>query len=152
MRPHGIANRLRGTATRSRDIRLLLDRILDVEGEARPIDVGFVGTRRMAALHERCMGLAGPTDVLSFPMGDPAPGAPPTATPLGDLIICIEVCRRSASQRGIDLHAEVARMLIHGTLHLLGHDHRGRKEMAAMRRKEDLHMRWYRRSGLRVVG
>lgn len=149
MRPHGIGNRQRRARPRRRDIRLLLDRVLDAEGCDRPVDVSFVGPRAMSRLHGRFMGLPGPTDVLSFPLGAPPPGA--DGAPIGDLVICVEVCERSAAARGIDLHREIARMLIHGALHLLGFDHGTRRQADRMRPRERRHMAWYRRSGLRVV-
>lgn len=56
-----------------------------------------------------------PTDVLSFPMGDDVV--------LGDIVISLDTARRQAEERGHDLPTELRVLLVHGLLHLLGHDH-----------------------------
>ena len=56
-----------------------------------------------------------PTDVLSFPMGDD--------TVLGDVVISLDTAARQAAERGHDLATELDVLLVHGLLHLLGHDH-----------------------------
>lgn len=105
----------------------------------------------MSRLHQQFMGLPGPTDVLSFPMGESLPGPRAEDVPLGDLVVCVEVCERSSAGRGVELHREIARMLIHGTLHLLGFDHATPRQAARMKPLERRFIDWYRRSGLRVV-
>ncbi len=75
-----------------------------------------------------------PTNVLSFPAE--APGGV-TPRMLGDLAICASVVAREAREQGKPLRAHWAHMVVHGTLHLLGHDHeRGAREAAAMERLE----------------
>lgn len=75
------------------------------------------------------------TDVLSFPQEAPeAPGrfATPPAC-LGDVVIGVDTAQRQAAALGHDLDAELRVLLVHGLLHLLGHDHeRGEAEAAAM--------------------
>ena len=56
-----------------------------------------------------------PTDVLSFPMGDDVV--------LGDIVISLDTAGRQAAERGHDLPTELRVLLVHGLLHLLGHDH-----------------------------
>lgn len=56
-----------------------------------------------------------PTDVLSFPMGDD--------DVLGDIVISLDTARRQAEERGHDLETELRVLLVHGLLHLVGHDH-----------------------------
>ncbi|MCB8945626.1 MAG: rRNA maturation RNase YbeY [Ardenticatenaceae bacterium] len=71
-----------------------------------------------------------PTDVLSFPDGDILPG---TNTPyLGDIAISVPYAAHQAAQTGHDLAAELQLLAIHGTLHLLGHDHGEPEEKATM--------------------
>ncbi len=77
--------------------------------------------RRITPLHERWMGEPGPTDVLSFPMEEPGI--------LGDIVISAETAAR---RRPKDPAGEILRYLVHGFLHLTGHDHRGRKERLRM--------------------
>ena len=71
-----------------------------------------------------------PTDVLSFAALDEAPMAPgpfieaPDATPsLGEIVICIPVDEEQAAAAGREVEGELAHLLVHGLLHLLGHDH-----------------------------
>jgi probable rRNA maturation factor len=70
------------------------------------------------------------TDVLSFPDGTTSPD---TAIPyLGDIAISVPYATRQAAQTGHDLVAELQLLAIHGTLHLLGHNHANHEEKAAM--------------------
>jgi probable rRNA maturation factor len=66
-----------------------------------------------------------PTDVLSFPLMEGArfPSAPGEPRRLGDLVVCPAVARRQARERGVPAAAEIELLLVHGVLHLLGHDH-----------------------------
>ena len=71
-----------------------------------------------------------PTDVLSFPDGGTPPGM--DMPYLGDIAISIPYATRQAEQTGHNLAAELQLLAIHGTLHLLGHDHAEPEEKAAM--------------------
>lgn len=81
------------------------------------LSVSLVTEAEMAALHERYTGERGPTDVLSFPLGDDGPDGGPRL--LGDVVICPDV----AARQGADLASELRLLLVHGILHLLGYDH-----------------------------
>jgi probable rRNA maturation factor len=74
------------------------------------------------------------TDVLSFPQA-PVPGGDAS---LGDLVISVETARRQAQEHGITFREEMARLIVHGVLHLCGYDHENvsRSEASRMRRKE----------------
>jgi probable rRNA maturation factor len=150
-RLHEIANRHRAARPRRRDLRLLLDHVLDEEGEERAVSVAFVGERAIRILHAAWMGDDTPTDVLSFPTGAPPSEELAAAYPAGEIIICVPVCSRAAGRRRIDLHDEIARMVIHGALHVLGYDHVTAKQARRMRPRERRYRAWYRRSGLRVM-
>jgi probable rRNA maturation factor len=90
----------------------------------------------MAALHVQWMDLAGPTDVMAFPM-DAAdgpierldPSAPPSAdrsmaeAMLGDVVLCPAVAADQAMSAGHSLESELHLLCTHGILHLLGYDH-----------------------------
>ena len=71
----------------------------------------------------------GPTNVLSFPLSDLVPGAPLSAAApgapvlLGDVVIALEYTGAEAARGGIALADHVSRLVVHGVLHLLGHDH-----------------------------
>lgn len=75
-----------------------------------------------------------PTDVLSFPAGDDMPGMEMAGMPtyLGDIAISVPYAQRQAAQAGHDLGAELQLLAIHGTLHLLGHDHAEEEEKEKM--------------------
>ncbi len=109
------------------------------EGAARSeLSVSFVTADEMADLHERYLGEEGPTDVLSFPLGETDEDG---ARILGDVVIAPEVA--AASNPG-DPAAELRLLLVHGILHLLGHDHEDEGERAEMWAKQE------RYAGVRV--
>lgn len=86
----------------------------------------------IARLNEGFRGKAGPTNVLSFPADLPEG---PWAPVLGDVIICKEVVAEEAAAQGKAEADHWAHMVVHGVLHLLGHDHQAVDEAEAM---EDL--------------
>jgi probable rRNA maturation factor len=83
------------------------------------MSVAFVGTAAIARLNMKYLRHAGPTDVISFGMGRDAPGMPA----IGDIYICPEVARRNARRLGVSEREELSRLVVHGTLHVAGHDH-----------------------------
>ena len=83
------------------------------------ISVTFVSDRRMAAQNWRHLRHRGSTDVISFSFGAGARGAPVT----GDVYIAPSVARRNAIAHGVGIREELLRLVIHGTLHVLGHEH-----------------------------
>ncbi|HHO51207.1 MAG TPA: rRNA maturation RNase YbeY [Deltaproteobacteria bacterium] len=84
-------------------------------------------------LNRRWRGLDQPTDVLSFPQGDDFGGRSPL---LGDVIISLDRAALQADERGHGLHTELKVLLIHGLLHLLGHEHHGPEGCARMAAEE----------------
>jgi len=73
-----------------------------------------------------------PTDVLAFPLLDHGEDPPEAPRALGDVVISVETAARQARRRRRPLLAEVTTLLIHGVLHLLGHDHQGDREKRVM--------------------
>jgi len=80
-----------------------------------------------------------PTDVLSFPLqeGEGFPQVPHLPRPLGEVIISFPTAQRQAQEGGRTLHQEVAHLLVHGILHLLGYDHSQPQEERIMRAREE---------------
>lgn len=76
-----------------------------------------------------------PTDVLSFSLLEGEDAVHPGGL-LGDVVIGVETAARQARARRRGLDEEMARLLIHGTLHLLGHDHERQEDGRVMRREE----------------
>ncbi len=96
----------------------------------------LVGEHESAALNGSYRHMAGPTNVLAF-SGVPEDALPPgLPRELGDLVVCLPVVEREASQQGKPLLAHLAHMVVHGTLHLLGHDHEEARAAAVMERLE----------------
>ncbi len=99
-----------------------------VDGE---LTVTFIGLDDIAELNAEHMGSSGPTDVLSFPLDDePLPGVPVL---LGDVVISPAVASEQYPEHAGTLDDELALLVVHGILHVLGHDHAEPAETAAMR-------------------
>lgn len=80
-----------------------------------------------------------PTDVLSFPMcGNSELRTPNSELILGDVVISVETAKAQAKENSATLNQEMARLLIHGILHLLGFDHeKGGRRALRMRKQEE---------------
>jgi probable rRNA maturation factor len=141
----------------------LSQRVLTARGVKGETEVSllFVDEGAIAALNEQFLGKSGPTDVLSFPiedepgptgrspdLGGSGPGTSPeegTLTLLGDVVICPAVAARNAAEHGVSLEDEVALLVVHGLLHLLGMDHQDDAEAERMEALEqELLTRYYR--------
>jgi probable rRNA maturation factor len=113
--------------------RLALDVLVDC-GAAGELTLSFVDLDDIAELNAEHMSASGPTDVLSFPMDDePLEGVP---TLLGDVVISPAVAGRQYADHAGTIDDELALLVVHGILHVLGHDHAEPDETAAMRARE----------------
>lgn len=99
------------------------------------LSVALVDDAEMAELNGRFRGRPRPTDVLSFSLLEGEHSERGGAL-LGDVVIAVETASRQARRAGHSLDREVARLLVHGLLHLLGHDHERPAERRAMRAEE----------------
>jgi probable rRNA maturation factor len=99
------------------------------------LGITLVDVERMSTLHEDWMNEPGPTDVLSFPIDEvrsaPA-GVEPGPGVLGDIVLCPAFARTQAAAAGRTLDGELAFLTVHGTLHLIGHDHATPEDYDAM--------------------
>ncbi|MGP8099239.1 MAG: rRNA maturation RNase YbeY [Candidatus Cybelea sp.] len=110
-------------------------RLLAAIGESGALSLTLIGDEAMRALNRDYRGKDAPTDVLSFPMD--GPGMPPAGERLlGDVVISVDTARRQAADYDAPLQDEIYRLLIHGLLHLLGHDHVLTGERRAMELRE----------------
>jgi probable rRNA maturation factor len=110
-------------------------RLLTALGErGSGLSLSLVGDDVIRSMNKEYRGKDSPTDVLSFSLD----GAPHAAVErfLGDVVISIDTARRQAERYGASLQREVYRLLIHGLLHLKGHDHEAAGERRVMRREE----------------
>ncbi len=113
--------------------RLALDVLADV-GANGELTLTFVDRVDIAELNAEHMGKDGPTDVLSFPMDDePLEGVPAL---LGDIVVSPAVAADQAPEHAGTLDDELALLVVHGILHVLGHDHAEPDETAVMRARE----------------
>lgn len=74
-------------------------------------------------INKRWRGIDRATDVLSFPLHELKPGKLPPPGIVGDIVVCLPEVRRAAREMGICPAAHLRLLLVHGLLHLLGHDH-----------------------------
>jgi len=117
------------------------------------VSILYVDETAIADLNGRFLGKDGPTDVLAFPIdeepveggrspdsGGTGPGFNPSAdeapTLLGDVVICPAVASRNAPEHAGTFEDELALLLVHGLLHLLGLDHEAPEEADVMEAKE----------------
>jgi probable rRNA maturation factor len=132
----------------------LAEAVLVAEGVrgAAELSVLFVDEPSIAELNQRFMEHEGPTDVLAFPIDadavwavhDPLASGPDRADPdpdeipllLGDVVVCPAVAVRNAPDHAGTVDDELALLVVHGVLHVLGHDHAEPDEAADMRTRE----------------
>ncbi len=137
----------------------LLAFALAAEGVSPPAEVNllFVDSDTIAALNESHMGKAGPTDVLSFPIDDEPrpPGRNPDAgnagpggdsdeedlRMVGDIVIAPSVAALNAVEHEVSVDEELALLVVHGALHLLGWDHMDDSEAEGMEAREQVLLR-----------
>lgn len=138
----------------------LAESVLAAEGVRGEVELSvlFVEPDVIAELNERHLGSVGPTDVLSFPLdgdeiesgrwpdgGGPGPdrlATEPDDLPilLGDVVICPTVAAANAPGHAGSYEDEVALLLVHGILHLLGMDHAEDDDRIAMQARERAHL------------
>jgi len=114
-------------------VRRTVRAVLRGERRRALVSVTFVGREVMRRLNAEHKGHDRPTDVLSFALRDPRGGV------IGDIYVCAWVAEREARARGIPRREELIRLVVHGTLHALGHEHPegdGRTRSRMWRRQE----------------
>ena len=151
-------NRTRGTGLDAAALTHALERLLAEIGEAgTSVSLTLVRDPEMRVLNREHRGKDAPTDVLSFPIhapdafervprtrplrppdhaARPSGGAGEPERTLGDIVVSVDTARRQAAEYDASLEREVQRLLIHGVLHLAGHDHMEAGERATMEAEE----------------
>ena len=121
---------------RRRPLTALVRRVLRAEGVAGPIELSIAVTddETVRELNRRYRGVDAPTDVLSFSLQDDSDG---DESLLGELVIALPTAQRQAVEQGHSLEEELAHLLVHGLLHLLGYDHERPAEARRMRAREE---------------
>jgi probable rRNA maturation factor len=104
------------------------------------LSVRLASNEEVHALNAKWLGKDRPTNVLSFPMAEPyeleqAEDDGPELL-IGDVILAREICEREAAAKGVSFESHAAHLLVHGTLHLLGHGHDDDRSAADMEQRE----------------
>lgn len=109
----------------------------EVQEAGSALSISLVDDPGMRELNRAHRGKDAATDVLSFPLYEPGDAPHPHAERLlGDIVISVETARRQAAEYDAPLQNEIYRLLIHGLLHVLGHDHEEPGERTAMEAEE----------------
>ncbi|MFN8884421.1 rRNA maturation RNase YbeY [Gemmatimonas sp.] len=112
------------------------------------LSITFVTARTSARLNATHLGHTGPTDVITFALG-----ADPAGAVIGDIYICPDVARAQAREHGVGVREEIARLVVHGTLHACGWEHpedETRTTSPMWRRQEQLVRRFWTTSSPRA--
>jgi probable rRNA maturation factor len=110
-------------------LRTTAGRVLQFEKQAnKELDVLLTTDLQIQKLNQKYLSKNRPTDVMAFSQED--------EKALGDIVISVETAMRQAQDEGHDLLTELQYLLVHGILHLLGHDDRSPSKRKVMRQKE----------------
>ena len=134
---HVSADGVRPPLSRAR-VSAIARRVLASEkvGEAM-ISITFLSARAMGTLNRKHLGHRGPTDVIAFGFREAGREAPV----IGDIYIAPDVAREGARRHRVGVREEIARLVVHGVLHVLGYEHaddESRVTSAMWRRQERL--------------
>jgi probable rRNA maturation factor len=137
---------VRSPLSRSR-VAEVARRVLRAEGVRDALlSVALVSTPRIRALNRAHLKRSGATDVIAFGFARVGSRGPV----VGDVYISPEAARTSARENGVSVREELARLVVHGTLHVLGYDHpegETRTRSTMWRRQEELVARLMRAGG-----
>lgn len=132
-------NDVRGSGVDARALKAAARKLLHaVDEDGSSLSIALVNDAAIRALNREHRGKDRPTDVLSFPI-DGASSADEFEIPerlLGDVVISVDTARRQADDYDAPLQRELYRLLIHGLLHVLGHDHEEAMERRIMQSEE----------------
>lgn len=109
--------------------------LTDESARSFRLSVVFVGSRTMRRINRRFLGHDYVTDVIAFPLGEQdEPGAQ------AEIYVNLDRAKSQAREYHVPFVEETQRLLIHGTLHLLGYSDAGPRQKAAMTRRENFHL------------
>jgi probable rRNA maturation factor len=100
------------------------------------VAVLFTDDAAIAEINAAWRGKDAPTNVLSFPTPDNMPLPEGEPRPLGDIVLAFGVIARESAEQSKTLHDHTVHLIVHATLHLLGHDHETEEEAEAMEQME----------------
>jgi probable rRNA maturation factor len=130
-------NEVRRSGVDSRAVKAAMRRLLEsVDMSNASISLMLVNDAAIAAINREHRGKDMPTDVLSFPLYASREEVPGPEKLLGDIVISVDTARRQAADYDAPLQREIERLMIHGLLHVLGHDHESPEERLRMEAEE----------------
>lgn len=119
----------------------IVETVLDQEAQPKHAEVTLVitGNERVRELNRVFRDVDEPTDVLSFPCGEgPQFVTPEELSPyLGDVIVSYPIALEQAQEQGHPVEKELALLIVHGCLHLLGYDHATEEDQQRMWARQD---------------
>lgn len=125
-------------------LRAVVAHVLKAEARrAGEIGLRLTGDAELRELNRRWRGIDRATDVISFAYDEDEPDAA-TRPVAGDLVVSMDRVGEQATRFRVTPGAELARLVVHGTLHLCGHDHVRAPERRAMRAREERALRGVR--------
>lgn len=127
-------------------LKRLIEGILSSEKTNSGVDVILVDDNLMEELNREFIKRNQTTDVLSFGMRE-GKSDPVEYPGLGDVYVCLDQAQRQAQERALKLEEEVALLVAHGVLHLLGYDHQKKNQETTMRKKERGYLKKMKASG-----
>ena len=129
-------NNLTFTPIDEKFFKKLAHNVLKGEGKKNfELSIALVGQKRIRRLNKQYLGRDYSTDVLSFPGSK-------EINFLGEIVICSQEVKKNAERFNLVFKKELARVLIHGILHLLGYEHeKSLKQAGEMREKEDYYFK-----------
>jgi probable rRNA maturation factor len=114
----------------------LAEASLRTEQASGELTLTFIDRDEIAVLNAEYMDKTGPTDVLSFPLDDEPMPDSDIPVLLGDVVISPAVAAGQFEEHAGTFDDEIALLVVHGVLHILGHDHQETEERAAMQERE----------------
>lgn len=130
-----ISNRQRAREMDRRRLqKIAIATLTELNIERAELGVILVGAKEMASLNEKFLGHEGATDVITFDYQNPKSKP---AELNGEIFVCVPEAERQAKLFGTDWRSEVARYIIHGILHLTGHDDLQPAARKKMKREEE---------------
>ena len=141
-------NNLTTVSVNEETLKRIVNEVLKGEKIKQEIElsIAFIGSGRMRKLNKKYRGKNRVTDVLAFPESEILfekfkIGPKKKIRGLGEIVICLREVKKNAKRFSTSFEKELANVLIHGLLHLLGHDHEKEKEAKEMERKQNYYLK-----------
>ncbi len=116
-------------------------KVLEGENREKDVSIALIGEGRMRKLNKKYRSKNRTTNVLAFSQNGEFPVTLKNKLGIGEVIICLRTVKKEAIKYNFTFEKELARVLIHGLLHLLGYDHeKGGEEEKRMEKREEYYL------------